>query len=532
MPASRSGWRRPACSAMAPPCEKPASTTRPGSMPRVRSRWIRASIACCDSRMPRSSGRRAMSLMAMSYHARICMPPLSVTGRTGACGKMKRSCSSSGSGSSRTIGTKSQPSAPRPCIQMTVPAGSGPVASSIWVSGGKSAPFLSVSQGRGSDGGFGAEGLDDFLAGFEVRAANQVDAVGHRREDAGHHGLALGRLQALERLADRLRLPRQVEDERRLADPRDLAREDRGRHELEADAPHLLTEARHLAVADRERRLGCHVARGGAGAARGHDQVARALVDEFLQRRLDPGPLVGDEAPHELDRVQERARQPKLQRRDALVLVDALRGAVARGDESDPDRVVAHRESGSDPGLTQVRPGSDPGFAAFWTAVLTAWKSSRTCLGARCAARSARDASRRVRTRWLSAWGNSRSKRAIAAGSARSSSRHFSATWKSAVCFLDGDSSAARWSAIGPASTSRMIFPMYCIWRRRASCLVMLWQAITASRRISGMSMRASCSRDSFTRAAPTSCSWRISFLRRVLLINSSSLSIASFSHA
>ena len=61
----------------------------------------------------------------MSYQARITWPLLIVTGRIGACGKMKRSARPSGSGSSRTMGTKSQPSAPRPCIQMTVPIGIG-----------------------------------------------------------------------------------------------------------------------------------------------------------------------------------------------------------------------------------------------------------------------------------------------------------------------------------------------------------------------------------------------------------------------
>src|SRR5258707_10711366 len=119
---------------------------------------------------------------------------------------MKRRGRSSGRGSSRTIGTKSQPSAPRPCSQMTVPFGSAPVASSMSSSGFNSIP-------RGRDGGLGAEGLYDLLAGFDVRAADQVDAVRHRREDPGDERLAFGRLQSLERLADRLGLARQVEDE-------------------------------------------------------------------------------------------------------------------------------------------------------------------------------------------------------------------------------------------------------------------------------------------------------------------------------
>src|SRR5258705_7567304 len=128
------------------------------------------------------------------------------TGRTGACGKMKRRGRSSGRGSSRKIGTKSQPSAPRPCSQMTVPFGSAPVASSMSSNGFNSIP-------RGTDGGLGAEGLYDLLARFDVGAADEIHAIRHRGEDSGHERLALGRLQALERLADRLGLARQVEDE-------------------------------------------------------------------------------------------------------------------------------------------------------------------------------------------------------------------------------------------------------------------------------------------------------------------------------
>ena len=65
----------------------------------------------------------------MSYQARMRMPWLIVTGRTGACGKMKRTAP--GSSSSGTIGSKSWPSAPRPCSQMTQAAGLGPVSISM-----------------------------------------------------------------------------------------------------------------------------------------------------------------------------------------------------------------------------------------------------------------------------------------------------------------------------------------------------------------------------------------------------------------
>ncbi len=47
------------------------------------------------------------------------MPPLIVTGRTGALGKTNRS--GAASSSMGTMGSKSVASAPRPCIQMTLP---------------------------------------------------------------------------------------------------------------------------------------------------------------------------------------------------------------------------------------------------------------------------------------------------------------------------------------------------------------------------------------------------------------------------
>ena len=67
----------------------------------------------------------------MSYHARMGMPPLIVTGRTGACGNTKRTAGQPGRTSSGTTGTKSLPSAPRPCNQTTLQRGSGPVSRSM-----------------------------------------------------------------------------------------------------------------------------------------------------------------------------------------------------------------------------------------------------------------------------------------------------------------------------------------------------------------------------------------------------------------
>ncbi len=67
----------------------------------------------------------------MSYQARMRMPMLIVTGRIGACGKTKRTGVAAGRPSSGTIGSKSWPSAPRPCSQITAARGFGPVSISI-----------------------------------------------------------------------------------------------------------------------------------------------------------------------------------------------------------------------------------------------------------------------------------------------------------------------------------------------------------------------------------------------------------------
>src|SRR5437762_376288 len=56
------------------------------------------------------------------------IPSLTVTGRMGACGNTNRTPSPAGSSSSGTIGSKSWPSAPSPCIQMMAARGSRAVS--------------------------------------------------------------------------------------------------------------------------------------------------------------------------------------------------------------------------------------------------------------------------------------------------------------------------------------------------------------------------------------------------------------------
>src|SRR6201991_912376 len=128
MPASASRGRSPAESAMAPPCENPASTMREVGMPRSFSRAISASTSSIEPRMPSAPCFSRTASPLMSYHARIGIPLFTVTGRTGACGKTKRTPGHAASTSSGTIGAKSLPSAPRPCNQMTDHEGDGRVS--------------------------------------------------------------------------------------------------------------------------------------------------------------------------------------------------------------------------------------------------------------------------------------------------------------------------------------------------------------------------------------------------------------------
>ncbi len=71
---------------------------------------------------------------------------------------------------------------------------------------------------------------------------------------------------------------------RRFADHGDLPRQNRRRHEIQADLAHLLAEAGHRLRGDGERRLGVTVAPRRACAARREHEIAADHVDEFDER--------------------------------------------------------------------------------------------------------------------------------------------------------------------------------------------------------------------------------------------------------
>src|SRR5262245_64029483 len=103
---------------------------------------------------------------------------------------------------------------------MTLRSGSRPVSS--WIASRSSGIALRSSRG------LGPERLHYRFVRLDVRPADEVDAVGHRREDPLRDGFAGRVLRALEGLADRFRLAGQVDDQRALADHRDLAGKDGG----------------------------------------------------------------------------------------------------------------------------------------------------------------------------------------------------------------------------------------------------------------------------------------------------------------
>src|SRR6266404_8441513 len=130
-PARRSGKRTEVYRDTAPPCEKPARTMRFVGIPRSPSRAISRRICASVSRKPVRSSVALRSNPLMSYQARMDMPPLRVTGRTGAWGKTKRHARSPRCTISGTMGSKSCPSAPRPCSQITLAFGITAVSTSM-----------------------------------------------------------------------------------------------------------------------------------------------------------------------------------------------------------------------------------------------------------------------------------------------------------------------------------------------------------------------------------------------------------------
>src|SRR5215469_8366523 len=100
-----------------------------------------------------------------------------------------------------------------------------------------------TSGGRWPQRAFRPKRLAHAFVGFDVRTAEQIDAIGHCGKNA------------VERLLDRLGLAGQIEDQSLPARHADLPRKNRGRYVLQAHLTHLLAESRQNSMRDDERRL-------------------------------------------------------------------------------------------------------------------------------------------------------------------------------------------------------------------------------------------------------------------------------------
>ena len=120
MPPSGSGWRNAPCSASAPPCEKPAidDALRGDAGARsCRDELAEAADRLANARLVRAALRRQRLDVVPGAHAHAHVerhrPYRRVRENEADPGVV-------GSFSSGTIGTKSWPSAPRPCSQITL----------------------------------------------------------------------------------------------------------------------------------------------------------------------------------------------------------------------------------------------------------------------------------------------------------------------------------------------------------------------------------------------------------------------------
>lgn len=142
----------------------------------------------------------------------------------------------------------------------------GATAGSPWLGGlsGLDGVGVFFRLGLGPLSALGSEGPDDLVACLDIRAADQVDAVGHGRKDPVDNRLAVLVLQAFERFRNGLGLTGKIDDEGRvigrLAQNGRLTGKNGGRNKVAGNRAHLLAETGHLPRAHGQRGLGRNVA--------------------------------------------------------------------------------------------------------------------------------------------------------------------------------------------------------------------------------------------------------------------------------
>ena len=142
---------------------------------------------------------------------------------------------------------------------------------------------------------------------MQIRPTYQIDAIGHRREDAVHHGLAGIVLQAFQRFLDGLGLAGKFDDQRLFADDGDLPRQYGGGHEFQTHLPHLFAKARHFLVRDRQRGLGGDVTQSGAGTAGG--QIANGDDRQIGASGFLPAPVEAQISDSDTETIERREKQ-------------------------------------------------------------------------------------------------------------------------------------------------------------------------------------------------------------------------------
>jgi hypothetical protein len=149
--------------------------------------------------------------------------------------------------------------------------------------------------------------------------------------------LSDGRDEGREAFADGARIAGEVDDEAAAAGAGGGAGEDGGGDLGKTHGAHRFTEAGEFAIKDGSGGLGREVARGGAGAAGGHDEVAAFVIAESSEEGGKTVPIIGYETGEDGVVGAQVLAEHALDLGSAEVGVDAGGGAVAQGDAGDAE---------------------------------------------------------------------------------------------------------------------------------------------------------------------------------------------------
>ena len=187
-------------------------------------------------------------------------------------------------------------------------------------------------------GVFRTERGDDFRVGFDVRTADQVDAVGDGGKNTGIDYFAVVASKTAERLRDGLGTTRKIYDQRRVrgrfAQHGHLTRQNGGWHKIERNAAHLFGKTGKFAGAHGKCGFRRYVSAGRTCAASGKDQIATDAVDELADSFFNRVAIVGDQTGMKLHRRDDGIVKPGFERGNAFIDVLAAASAVRDGNQT------------------------------------------------------------------------------------------------------------------------------------------------------------------------------------------------------